>query len=82
MHQGSVFSPQLYLLCTGTLQSFSPYWRISFIVKADDYFGVITESLNYNLNKVSELCDLWGIKLNVSKAMTMIVPRSHTIHPQ
>ena len=27
-------------------------------------------------------CDLWGMKLNASKAKTMIVSRSRTMHPQ
>ena len=32
--------------------------------------------------KVSEWCDLWRIKLNVSKTNTMIFSRSLTMHPQ
>ena len=32
--------------------------------------------------KVSEWCDLWGMKLNASKTKTMIVSRSRTMHPQ
>ena len=32
--------------------------------------------------KVSEWCDLWGMKLNESKTKTMIVSRSRTMHPQ
>ena len=32
--------------------------------------------------KVSEWCDLWGMKLNASKNKTMIVQRPHTMHPQ
>ena len=39
------------------------------------------ESLNRDLVKVSELCDLWGMKLNASKTKTMIVSRSRTMHP-
>ena len=42
----------------------------------------VTESLSRDLVKVSEWCDLWGIKFNVSKTKTMIVSRSGTIHPQ
>ena len=40
------------------------------------------ESLSHDLMKVSEWCDLWGIKLNTSKTKTMINSRSHTMHPQ
>ena len=32
--------------------------------------------------KVSEWCDLWGMKLNASNTKTMIVSRSRTMHPQ
>ena len=42
----------------------------------------IIESLSRDLVKASEWCDLWGLKLNVSKNKTMIVSRSCTIHPQ
>ena len=34
------------------------------------------------LGRVSEWCDLSGMKLNVSKTMTMVVSRSCTMHPQ
>ena len=42
----------------------------------------VTESMNRDLNMVSVWCDLWGMKLNVSKTKTMIVSRSRTVHPQ
>ena len=42
----------------------------------------VPESLSRDLVKVSEWCDLWGMKLNASKTMTMIVFRSSTINPQ
>ena len=32
--------------------------------------------------KVSEWCDLWGMKLNASKTKTMIVSRSRIMYPQ
>ena len=42
----------------------------------------VAASLSRDLMKVSEWCDLWGMKLNASKTKTMIVSRSRTIHPQ
>ena len=42
----------------------------------------IAESLIRDLGRVSEWCDLWGMKLNTSKTKTMIVSRSRTMHPQ
>ena len=43
---------------------------------------VEAESLIRDLGRVSEWCDLWGMKLNVSKIKTTIVSRSLTMHPQ
>ena len=33
----------------------------------------VAESLIRDLGRVSEWCDLWGMKLNVTKAKTLIV---------
>ena len=41
----------------------------------------VAESLIRDLGRVSEWCDLWGMKLNGSKTKTMIVSRSRTMHP-
>ena len=40
------------------------------------------QSLIRDLGRVSEWCDLWGMKLNASKTKTMIVSRSRIMHPQ
>ena len=42
----------------------------------------VEESLIRGLGRVSEWCDLWRMKLNVSKTKTMIVSRSCTMNPQ
>ena len=42
----------------------------------------VAEFLIRDLARVSEWCDLWGMKLNASKTQTMIVSRSLTIHPE
>ena len=42
----------------------------------------VAESLIRDLGRVSEWCDLRGMKLNASKTKTMIVSRSRTMHPQ
>ena len=44
----------------------------------------LTASLSWVLlllGRVSEWCDIWGIKLNASKTKSMIVYRSRTMHP-
>ena len=42
----------------------------------------VAESLIRDLGRVSEWCDLWGMKLNATKTKTMIVSRSCTVQPQ
>ena len=41
----------------------------------------VAESLIRDLGGVSEWCNHWGIKMNVSKTMTIIVSRLRTMHP-
>ena len=41
----------------------------------------VAESLSRDLVKVSEWCDVWGMKLNANKTKTMIASRSRTMHP-
>ena len=42
----------------------------------------VAESLIRELGRVSEWCDLWGMKLNISKTKSMIVSRCRTMYPQ
>ena len=90
MVQGSVLGPLLFLLYTLELFSILENKMIGY---ADDSTliagwpstGVrvrVPESLSRDLVKVSEWCDLWGMKLNGSKTKTMIVSRSRTMHLQ
>ena len=82
--------PLLFLLFTSLLFSILENKLIGY---ADDStlmavvpsLGVrvtVAESLISDLGRVSEWCDLWGMKLNASKTKTMIVTRSRTMHPQ
>ena len=43
---------------------------------------MVAVSMIRDLGRVSEWCDLWGMKLDASKTKTMIVSRSRTMHPQ
>ena len=42
----------------------------------------VAESLIRDHGRVTEWCDLCGMKLNANKTKTMIVSRSRTVHPQ
>ena len=88
--QGSVLGPLLFLTYTFELFSILKNKLIGF---ADDSTliavgpppGVrvrVAESLSRDLVMVSEWCDIWGMKLNVSKTKSMIVSMSRTMHPQ
>ena len=76
-----------------THRSFFQFWRISWSVmliallwwplcRSPGVRVKVSESLVGEIGRVSEWCDLWGMKLNVSKTKTMIVSRSRTMHPQ
>ena len=52
------------------------------VVPSPGVRDAVAEYLSRDLVKVSERCDLWGMKLNASKTKTMIVSRSRTMHPQ
>ena len=87
--QGSVLGPLLFLLYTSEL---FPILENKLIGYSDDstLMAVVTsagarvtiaESLNRDLVRVNAWCDLWRMKLNVSKTKTMIVSRSRTCIP-
>ena len=88
--QGSVLGPLLFLMYTSELFSILENKRIGYaddstLMAAVPSPGVrvtVTESLIHDRGRVSEWSELWGMKLNASKTKTMIVSRSHTMHPQ
>ena len=88
--QGSVFGLLLFLLYTFELFSILENKLIGYaddstlmaVVPSPGIRVTLAESLIRDLGMVSEWCDLWGIKFNVSKTKTMVVSRSHTMHPQ
>ena len=52
------------------------------VVASPGVRAAVAESLIRDLGRVSEWCDLRGMKLNASKTKTMVVSRSRTMHPQ
>ena len=88
--QGSGLGTLLFLLYTSELFSILENKLIGYA--SDSTFMAVVpspgvrvagaESLIHNLGRVSEWCDLLGMKLNASKTKTMIVSRSRTMHPQ
>ena len=84
--QGSVLGPLLFLLNTSELHStldnkLTSYADDSLFMAVVPSPGVrvtVAESLIRDLGRVSECCDLRGMKLNESKTKTVITTRSHT----
>ena len=88
--QGSVLGPLLFLLHTSELFFILENKLIGYaddstlmaVVPSPGVKVAVAETLIHDLGRVSEWCDLWGMKLNVSENKTMIISRSRIMHPQ
>ena len=77
-----LYTSELFFILENKLIGYDNDSTLMAVVPSPGVSVAVAESLILDLGKVSEWCDLWGMKLNASKTKTMIVPRSRTMHPQ
>ena len=88
--QSSVLGPLLFLLYTSELFSilennligYADHSTLMAVVPSPGVRVAVAESLIRYLGRVSEWCNLRGMKLNERKIKTMIISGSRTMHPQ
>ena len=87
---GSVLGELLFLLYTSEVFSVLENMLIGYaddcillsVVSSADILVTVAEFLNSGLGKLSEWCELLGMKLNAIKTKTVIVSKPRTMYPQ
>ena len=76
-----LYTSELFSILENKLIGYADDSTLMAVVPSPGVRVAVAESLIHDLGRVSEWCDLWGMKLNASKTKTMIVLRSRTMHP-
>ena len=77
-----LYTLELFTILENKLIGYAVDSTLLAVVPSPGVRVAVTESLIRDLGKVSEWCDLWGMKLNANLTKTMIVSRSRTMHPR
>ena len=88
--QGSVLGPLLFILFTqdmwvgleNQLVAYADDATLIAVIPSPDQRQLVSDSLNRDLAKINDWCNLWGMKLNPTKTQSMIVSRSRTLLPE
>ena len=73
---------ELFSILENKLIGYADNSTLMVVVPSPGIRVTVAEYLIRDLGRVSDWCDLWGMKLKASKTKTMIVSRSSTMHPQ
>ena len=76
-----LYTLQLFSILENKLIGYADDSTLIAVMPSPGVRVTVAEPLLRDLGRVSEWYDLWGMKLNASKTKTMIVSRSHTMHP-
>ena len=76
-----LYTSELFSILENKLIGYADDSTVMAVVPSPGVRVAVRESLIRDLGRVSEWCDLSGMKLNASKTKTMIVSRSRTMHP-
>ena len=71
-----LYTSELFKILEDKLIGYADESTLMAVVSSPGVRVTVAKSLISDLGRVSEWCDLWGMKLNVSKAKTIIVHSS------
>ena len=71
-----LYTSELFSILENKLNSYADDSNLMAVVPSPGVRIAVAESLIRDLGRVSEWCDLWGMKLNATKTKTMIVSSS------
>ena len=77
-----LYTSELFSILENKLIGYADDSTLMAVMPSQGVRVTVAGSLIRDLSRVSQWCDLWGMKLNVSKTKTMIVSKSHTMHLQ
>ena len=77
-----LYTSELFYILENKLIGYVDDSTLMVVVPCPGVRVAVAESLNRDLGRVREWCNLWGIKLSASKTKNMIFSMSRTMHPQ
>ena len=77
-----LYTSELFSILENKLTGYGDDSTLMAVVPSPGVRVTVAESLIRDLGRVSELSDVWGMKLNPSKTKTTIVSRSRAMHLQ